>query len=80
VAEALETLAAFQVGKPLVIEETFPLKASMEDFDAFMQGSKKHACGYIGFYWGAGIEELRRAGGIGEAMTANWLEWFRAQP
>jgi hypothetical protein len=33
-AEAMETLAGFSVGKPLVIEETFPLKCSMDDLES----------------------------------------------
>src|SRR5207302_1208935 len=32
VDEALKTLADFSVGKPVVIEETFPLRCSMEEF------------------------------------------------
>ncbi|MBI1872054.1 GTP-binding protein, partial [Candidatus Collierbacteria bacterium] len=47
--KALEGFAA--VGKPVVIEETFPLKAGMDDFAKFIEGSKKHAAGWIGFYW-----------------------------
>ena len=43
-----------------VIEETFPLKCSMEEFGQFIEGSKKHAAGWIGFYWGKPPEELRK--------------------
>ncbi|OAI45922.1 hypothetical protein AYO44_12250 [Planctomycetaceae bacterium SCGC AG-212-F19] len=52
VDEALKTLAGFSVGKPVVIEETFPLKCSLAELDQFIEGSRKHATGWIGFYWG----------------------------
>ena len=52
VTEAIETLKLFNIGKPVVIEETFPLKCSREEFDEFFQRSKTHANGWIGFYWG----------------------------
>lgn len=77
VDEALETLKQFAaVGKPVIIEETFPLKAGMDDFAKFIEGSKRHAAGWIGFYWGVPPEELRNAKTIGEAITLQWLEFF----
>ena len=77
VDEALETLKGFAaVGKPVVIEETFPLKAGMDDFAKFIEGSKKHAAGWIGFYWGVPPEELRKGKTITEAITLQWLEFF----
>ena len=52
VKEALDTLAGFAVGKPVLIEETFPLVCSPMELEEFIEGSKKHAAGWIGFYWG----------------------------
>src|SRR5262245_21561603 len=77
VDEALETLASFDVGKPIVIEETFPLRCSVEELGRFIEGSKKHAVGWIGFYWGKTPDELRRSGTIGDAITLSWLEYFQ---
>jgi hypothetical protein len=76
VDEALDTLAGFAVGKPVLIEETFPLACSQKEFEQFMEGSKKHAGGWIGFYWGKPLEELRRSKTISDAMTLGWLEFF----
>ena len=76
VDEALKTLEGFAVGKPVVIEETFPLRCSMAEFEQFMEGSRKHAAGWIGFYWGKGPQELRGSNSIGDAMTLAWLEYF----
>jgi hypothetical protein len=76
VKEALDTLAGFAVGKPVLIEETFPLSCSPQELEDFIDGSKKHAAGWVGFYWGKPPEELRRSRTIGDAMTLGWLELF----
>jgi hypothetical protein len=76
-AEALKTLEGFSVGKPVVIEETFPLKCSIEELAQFVAASRKQACGWIGFYWGKPPEELRLSNNIGDAMTLGWLEFFQ---
>lgn len=77
VSEAIETLKLFNVGKPVVIEETFPLKCSREEFDDFFQRSRAHAAGWIGFYWGRTIEECRRSREMTDAFMLGWLEWFQ---
>jgi hypothetical protein len=81
VNEAIETLKAFNVGKPVVIEETFPLKCSVTEFDDFFQQSKPHAAGWVGFYWGRTPDECRRSTEITDAFMLGWLEWFqKARP
>ncbi len=77
--EAMETLAGFSLGKPVVIEETFPLKCSPDELEMFIGRSRKHACGWIGFYWGKTPEEYRPPATIGEAITLRWLEYFQKQ-
>lgn len=77
VKEALQTLAGFAVGKPVLIEETFPLRCSHKEFAQFLTGSRKHACGWIGFYWGQTPAELRNARTMGEALTYGWLVFFQ---
>jgi hypothetical protein len=76
VDEALKTLAGFAVGKPVLIEETFPLKCPVEEFGRFIEKSKKHAGGWIGFYWGKPPDELRRSKTIPDALMLGWLEFF----
>jgi len=76
VPEALKTLAAFNVGKPIVIEETFPMKCSLKEFAEFIEGSKKHAAGVVGFYWGKPVEELRASKEFVDALILAWLEYF----
>lgn len=78
VDEALETLAGFTaIGKPVVIEETFPLKCSVEEFQQFLRRAQDQAQGVIGFYWGRPLEEYRPPKSIPEAMMLGWLETFQ---
>ncbi|HEV3256401.1 MAG TPA: cellulase family glycosylhydrolase, partial [Gemmataceae bacterium] len=77
VDKALKTLAGFAVGKPVLIEETFPLACSPQELEDFIEGSRKHAAGWIGFYWGTPPEELRRSKEVGDALTLGWLELFQ---
>jgi hypothetical protein len=75
-AEALQTLKGFSVGKPVVVEETFPLKCSPGELDGFIGGSRRHASGWVSFYWGRPPDELRRSKQIGDATLLQWLELF----
>jgi hypothetical protein len=77
VDETLKTLAGFAVGKPVLIEETFPLACSPKELEEFIEGSRRHAAGWVGFYWGKLPEELRRSKDIGDALTLGWLELFQ---
>lgn len=75
--EAMRTLEGFCVGKPVVIEETFPLKCPLPEFRRFLAESEQYAVGWIGFYWGKRPEEYRRSAGIAEALMLGWLEVFQ---
>jgi hypothetical protein len=77
VAEALETLRGFDVGKPVLIEETFPLACGLEEFEEFLTDAREHSAGFVSFYWGRTPEELRAGGTLPEAITAEYLEWFQ---
>ena len=79
VDEAIETLKGFQIGKPVVIEETFPLKCSTDEFADFVDRSRMHATGWIGFYWGKTPAELRQGNTIPDSLMLNWLEFFQSK-
>jgi hypothetical protein len=79
VDEALTTLAGFSVGKPVLLEETFPLKCSVAEFGKFILESKRHVAGWLGFYWGKPPDELRKSKTIQDAMMLGWLELFEAK-
>ena len=76
VGEAIETLKGFDVGKPIVIEETFPLKSGMEEWREFLRKSKEHADGWVSFYWGAPVDELRGREELKAALLAVAIEGF----
>ena len=66
-----------RTGKPVVIEETFPLKCSSGEFSRFLSESRSTASGWIGFYWGKSLDELRISKSIPDVLMASWLDIFR---
>ncbi len=77
VGQALKALAVYDIGKPIVIEEMFPLSCPVSDLDQFIDGSKPLAAGWLGFYWGKTIDEYKQGKeDIAEAITREWLEYF----
>lgn len=77
--QAMEALAVYDLGKPLVIEEMFPLSCTIEELADFVKRSRKHADGWISFYWGKTIEEYDalEQPDIGSVITRDWLKAFR---
>jgi len=77
---AIKALKAYDIGKPLVVEEMFPLKCSGQDLATFVRNSKGFADGWISFYWGSTAKQLREAedSTIAHAITASWLEQFES--
>lgn len=75
--EALTTLKGFQVGKPVVVEEMFPLKCSAQELDEFVVRSQPVAAGWFSFYWGKELNTLQSSSSLGDALLAQWLEFFR---
>ena len=78
--EDLKRLHAFNVGKPVVIEEMFPLECTAAELGEFVKRSRADAAGWIGFYWGQTPEELRRTNTIPASLTLKWLELFGGYP
>ncbi len=74
--EALATLKGFNIGKPVIVEETFPLGCSMEELDSFIDKSGDDADGWISFFWGKMPAEYEPPGSIGDAVTSKWLSQF----
>lgn len=74
--EDLETLHGFQVGKPVVIEEMFPLGCRPEELREFVLASRGNSSGWISFYWGKTLDELKAGTTIGEGLQRAWLEEF----
>src|SRR5439155_19824995 len=79
--EALEALRQVAIGKPIVIEETFPLSCSAEELEQFLRASRQFACGWFGHYGGDSpgqLDALERAGKltIGQGLYRHWLRLF----
>jgi hypothetical protein len=79
--EALEALREFAVGKPVVIEETFPLHCTVKELEEFLRASRPLASGWLGHYDGdtlAALEAHERAGTltIKQAISREWLRLF----
>lgn len=74
--ESLDTLKGFAVGKPVVIEETFPLRCAATELREFLMKSRPYAAGCIGFYWGRPREAYGESASISDALTAAWLDLF----
>lgn len=82
VPEALAGLKKFAVGKPLVIEETFPLSCSAAELKQFLLESRSIARGWMGHYDGktiADLEALEKAKTIAlsQQFFLDWLRLFR---
>jgi hypothetical protein len=77
VAEALAGLQKFVAGKPLVVEETFPLYCSPAELKEFLRASRPFATGWIGHYNGETISQLKTAALAGkDRAPSEWLEWL----
>ncbi len=74
---ALDTLRGFHVGKPVLVEEMFPLKCSVETLERFIDASRGTAAGWVGFYWGRTPQEYRADSTLAGALALGWLELFQ---
>jgi hypothetical protein len=79
IQDSLDLLKHYQVGKPVVIEEMFPLNCSMGEFEEFLKRTRAtgSAEGWIGFYWGQTPDDLAKENTIAAGLTAQWLDLFR---
>lgn len=58
IGDTLEILKEYDVGLPILIEETFPLNSGIDEYRSFLDGSREIADGWLSFYWGETAEEL----------------------
>jgi hypothetical protein len=77
--ETLRTLEGFAAaGKPVVIEEIFPLRCDANELGRFIDQSQAHAVGWIGFYWGTTLQQYRHGEpSIQSTLMLSWLELFQ---
>jgi hypothetical protein len=82
VADALKNLKEFDIGKPILVEETFPLSCGVADERDFLLQSRGIASGWIGQYPEETPDHLlalQRSGSItvSQAAYLSWIELFR---
>jgi hypothetical protein len=81
VEAALDALAVYSIGKPLVVEELFPLHCSTEEMLEFVERSRPITQGWLSFYWGDTPQQHREQGTLASAIVAKWLDaWSTAAP
>jgi len=74
----LAALAVYELGKPLVIEETFPLNCSFADFDKFFDASNPRVAGWVAHYFGHTPAEHRAGAEPAGRLVAEFLDsWQR---
>ena len=73
----LKALRTYNLGKPLVIEEIFPLSASQDETIAFMEKARGDVDGWVSFYWGKPADELDMTKDMSSVITAAWLRKFK---
>jgi hypothetical protein len=82
-SEAIKILQQFAVpGKPLVIEETFPLNCSTDELRSFLLDSRSIATGWMGHYLGKTqkeLENLERGGplSLSDKISLQWFQLFQ---
>lgn len=66
-------------GKPLIVEETFPLACSADELKTFIERAKAETGvdGVLGFYWGKTPAELKTSTDIADKLLLAWLEMFQ---
>jgi hypothetical protein len=71
---ALAALEKYDIGKPLVVEEMFPLGCGIDEMVDFIVRSKTFTDGWLSFYWGTTPEELGvNTESIKDAIIRDWL-------
>ncbi len=77
VEKTIAALRVYDVGKPMVVEETFPLSCSIEELDQFIDGTNDVVDGWISHYFGKTIEEHKQGKEFTDALMVKFLEHWR---
>ena len=77
VNKALTALAVYDIGKPLVVGEVFPLHCTLDELDQFIDGASDRVDGWISHYFGRTIEEHDAGAEPGGKPVAEFLKYWR---
>lgn len=78
IREAITALKAYNVGKPIVIEETFPLNCTIDEFKLFMKTTQKMQNGFFSFYWGKTALEYESEKDKTSPIMIPYLEFLKS--
>ena len=77
VEKSVNAIATYEIGKPIVIEETFPLSCSIEELDQFIDGTDGQVAGWVGHYFGKSIADHEAGTTLQDAIIAKALAHWR---
>ena len=76
--EALTALRVYDLGRPLVVEEMFPIPCGIEQLEEFVDGSQDIVDGYFGHYFGWDLDDYsREPKTIKNGIASGFLRFFR---
>ena len=70
IPKALDVLNAYKVGKPILVEEMFPLSCTAEEMESYMAQTKNIVAGWITFFW-------RDRDALSNAVVLEWAKRFQ---
>ncbi len=72
----IAAVAVYDIGKPLVVEEFFPMNCSTKDLDKFMDGASPRVDGWISHYFGYTTAEHRDGAKPAGALVAEFFDYW----
>jgi hypothetical protein len=72
----MDALALYDLGRPIVIEETFPMECTLDEFDQFVDAANDRADGWVSHYFGHTPDEHRKGAEPGGEAVAKFLEYW----
>ncbi|HEV2703771.1 MAG TPA: cellulase family glycosylhydrolase [Steroidobacteraceae bacterium] len=78
VREGLELLRQYQVGLPILLEETFALNGTVDEYRRFLSGSRHIVDGWLSFYWGDSETKGNNSATLVPDVVKESMDAFRA--
>lgn len=79
IASAVAVVEQFRLGKPLLVDESFPLRCSAEEFDGFLGAIRPLVNGLLGFYTDQVAVPLTEHHHLRNRTMREWLHVFSRQ-
>jgi hypothetical protein len=74
-----QATATYDLGKPLVVEEIFPMGCSLPELAAYIDATRDRVDGWLAHYFGSSVADHRRGVDPGGALTADFLDAWKAR-